>query len=95
MQVLTDPSSDINDVTKALRHYIKTEEKDRQRSLNHFRHMQQELDLNDENVVGEEETIREQALDHMQIVDQRIQQAIDMLSRVPEYESQIRKEIGQ
>ena len=92
--MLTNPDSDITDITKALRHYIKTEEKDRQRSLNHFRHIQQEIDLSEPNAIHEEETIREQALDHMQIVDQRIQQAVDMLTRVPEYETQIRKDIG-
>ena len=40
------------------------------------------------------ETAREQALDHMDIINQRINQAIDMLRRVPDFEVKIRGQIG-
>ncbi len=72
---------------KALQHYIKTEQKDRLHTINHFKHIK-EVDP------AQAETLREQNLDHLDLIDARIQQAVDMLSRVPKYEKKIRSQIG-
>ena len=80
--MLQQPNPDAAEVTKALRHYIKTEEKDRLHSLNHYRHMQEEV-LDGPDAVHQAETLREQALDRMEIINQRIAQAVKMVDRAP------------
>ena len=74
-------------ILKGLKHYIKTEQKDRLHTLNHYKHL---LDTDP----AEAQTISQQSLDHLKIIEQRISQAIDMLSRVPNLEKKIRLQIG-
>ena len=93
LQELTRANADANDIMRALRHYIKCEEKDRLHTLNHYRHMQVAAEEGPDSI-HQQETIREQALDHMEIINQRIQQAVNMLSRQPSMQQDIRRQIG-
>jgi hypothetical protein len=86
MEVLTDPRADATNILKALKHYVKTEQKDRMHTVNHYKHL---LDT----VPADATSVRQQTLDHLHIIDQRIQQAVDMLNRVPEYEQKVRMQI--
>ena len=74
-------------ILKALKHYIKTEQKDRMHSVNHFKHLR-------DTDPAEAERVRQQSLDHLQIIHQRIQQSIQMLDRVPEFSKKIQLQIG-
>ena len=93
LQELTRANADANAIMRALRHYIKCEEKDRLHTLNHYRHMQVAAEEGPDSI-HQQETIREQALDHMEIINQRIQQAVNMLSRQPSMQQDIRRQIG-
>jgi len=79
-----DPQS--ANILKALKHYIKTEQKDRLHTVNHFEHLR-------DTAPAEAERIRQQTLDHLAIIDQRIQQAIQMLNRVPDFAKKIQLQI--
>ena len=74
-------------ILKSLQHYIKTEQKDRMHTVNHFKHLR-------DTDPAEAETIRQQTQDHLAIIDQRIQQSIEMLNRVPNYADKIRIQVG-
>lgn len=86
MEVLTNPNSDAARILKALKHYVKNEQKDRMHTVNHYKHLM-DTDASEANAV------RQQTLDHLHIIDQRIQQAIDMLNRVPNFEKKVREQI--
>jgi hypothetical protein len=87
MEALTEPNPDASDILKTLIRYVKAEEKDRLHSVNHFLHLQttgtpEELDV-----------ARQQTIQHLDIVDERIKEAINMLARVPTLEKKIRTQI--
>jgi len=86
METLTNPQADAARILKALKHYVKNEQKDRMHTVNHFKHL---LDTDN----SEAAAVRQQTLDHLHIIDQRIQQAIDMLNRVPNFENKVRTQI--
>ena len=44
---------------------------------------------------AEADAVREQTLNHLDLIQARIQQAIDMLNRAPKYEKKIRSQIGE
>ncbi len=73
---------------KKLEHYIKKEQKDRMHSINHFKHLH-------DTDPAEAERIRRQTLDHLAIIDQRIQQSLEMLNRVPEFAKKIQAQAGE
>ena len=75
-------------ILKALKHYLRVEEKDRVHSINHYKHVR------DTENSDAAEILRERTATHLKILTERIQQAIDMLSRVPDYEKKIRSQIG-
>lgn len=75
-------------ILKNLKHYIKVEQKDRMHTVNHLKHL---YDVDPTKA----EAIKQQKLDHLKIIDQRIRQSIDMLKRVPEFEKKIRLQIGE
>ena len=56
-------------------------------SINHFKHLR-------DTDPGEAERVRQQTLDHIQIIHQRIQQSIQMLDRVPDFAKKIQIQIG-
>jgi len=68
-------------------HYIKTEQKDRIHTINHYQHVQESDPV-------EAESIRSDIADHLRGTDQRVTQAIDMLDQLPKYEKKIRAQIG-
>lgn len=74
-------------VLKSLMHYIKTEQKDRIHTINHYQHVQESDPV-------EAESIRSDIADHLRGTDQRVTQAIDMLDQLPKYEKKIRAQIG-
>ena len=75
-------------VLKALKHYIKAEQKDRLHTVNHYKH---EADTDSKEALS----LRPQTLNHLRIIDQRVQQAVDMLNRVPKIEKKVRTQIGE
>ncbi|MRC57045.1 hypothetical protein GH877_30865, partial [Bacillus thuringiensis] len=56
-------------------------------SINHYKH------VHDTENADAAEVVRQRTMTHLKILTQRIQQAIDMLSRVPSYEKKIRSQI--
>lgn len=86
MAALQRDKPDAAVILKTLEHYIKTEQKDRMHTVNHYKH------LRDTNP-AEAEKIRQQTLDHLAIIDQRIQQSVEMLDRVPDFAKKIRLQI--
>lgn len=86
MTALQKPTPDGQAIAKALKHYIKAEEKDRLHSINHYKH------LRDTDPV-EADRIRQQTLSHLAIIDQRIEQSREMLNRVPELAQNIQLQI--
>jgi len=86
MDALTTQDADAAYILKALEHYIKAEQKDRLHTVNHYKH---EIDMDPKEALS----LRSQTLNHLRIIDQRVQQAIDMLNRVPLLEKKIRTQI--
>ena len=82
------PPPQTTHILKALEHYIKAEQKDRLHSINHFKHLR-------DTDPSEAEAVREQTLNHLDLIQARVQQAVDMLNRVPKYEKKIREQIGE
>ena len=74
-------------ILKALKHYIKTEQKDRMHTINHYEHIR-------DTAPEQAGHVREQTMDHLSIIDQRIEGAIQMLNRVPDYSKKIQLQIG-
>ena len=77
-------------IYRNLRDYIKVEERDRQHTLNHFTHVR------DHNI-NEARRIQPQSLDHLNVLDERINQSLDMLHHFKEIEKNefdITKKIG-
>lgn len=68
-------------------HYIKTEQKDRVHTINHYQHIQESDPV-------EAESIRSDVADHLRGTDQRVTKAVDMLGQLPKYEKKIRTQIG-
>ena len=59
------------------------EQKDRMHTINHFKH------LRDTDPI-EAERVRQQTRDHLAIIDQRMQQSVEMLNRVPDFAKKIK-----
>lgn len=75
------------DIVKALQAYIRVEQKDRLHAVNRYQHV---LDTD----LDEAQALRPQIIEHLKVVSKRIEQAINMLSRVPKLEKNIRSQIG-
>ena len=56
-------------------------------TINHFKHLR-------DTDPAEAESVRQQTEDHLAIIDQRIQQSIEMLNRVPNFAKKIKVQIG-
>ena len=56
--------------------------------MNHYKH---EVDTDPKEAL----TLRPQTLNHLHIIEQRVQQAIDMLNRVPQLQKKILAQIGE
>ncbi|XP_048772125.1 amyloid-beta precursor-like protein isoform X2 [Ostrea edulis] len=74
-------------VLKHLKHYIRVEEKDRLHSLNHFTHVKKS---NPE----EAKLIQSQVIEHMKVIDERINQSLDMLHHFPKVERKLKPQVG-
>ena len=75
-------------VLKALKHYIKTEQKDRVHTITHYQHVQRSNPV-------EAEAIFAYVADHLRVIDQRLTRALDMLHRLPKQEKKIRQHVGE
>lgn len=73
-------------VLSYLKLYIRTEEKDRLHSVNHYEHLR---DTDPEEAIR----IRHSVQEHLKLITKRIEQAIDMLKRHPDLEKKIKPEI--
>lgn len=71
-----------------LKQYIRVEEKDRLHTVNRYEHLR-------ETDPQEASFVRESLVKHLNLIDERIEEAIDMLKRVPELEKKIREEIDE
>lgn len=86
MDTLNDDESEASDILKALQSYIRVEQKDRLHTVNRYQHV---LDTD----IDEAKALRPQVVEHLKVVSKRIEQAINMLSRVPKMEKKIRVQI--
>lgn len=77
---------DMMRVSKSLRQYIKAEEKDTMHTINHYTHIK--------NTNAAEATrIHPHVIQHLQLCQQRMEQALEMLKRYPDIERKVRPEI--
>lgn len=86
MDILNAVKSEASDILKALQNYIRVEQKDRLHTINRYQHV---LDTD----IDEAQVLRPQVIEHLKIVSKRIEQAINMLSRVPKVEKKVRVQI--
>ncbi|XP_033758807.1 amyloid-beta A4 protein-like isoform X2 [Pecten maximus] len=86
MTELQKPHVDVQRVYKFLKEYIKVEEKDRSHTLNHFVHVRN-------TDIEEAKRIQKSSLDHLSVLDQRINQALDMLNHFEKIKLEIKPEI--
>jgi E2 domain of amyloid precursor protein len=75
-------------ILNTLVQYVKAEQKDRVHTINHYEHVEESDPV-------EAETQRAAVAAHLRGIDERVTQAIEMLSRVPKYEKKIRQQIGE
>ncbi|XP_060073144.1 amyloid-beta precursor-like protein isoform X2 [Ylistrum balloti] len=83
MTELQRPHVDFQRVFKFLKEYIKVEEKDRTHTLNHFVHVRN-TDME------EAKRIQKSSLDHLDVLDQRISQALDMLDHFQQIKQKVK-----
>ncbi|OWF49758.1 amyloid beta A4 protein-like isoform X2 [Mizuhopecten yessoensis] len=83
MTELQRPHVDVQRVFKFLKEYIKVEEKDRAHTLNHFVHVRN-------TDIEEAKRIQKSSLDHLSVLDQRINQALDMLNHFNKIKLEVR-----
>ncbi|XP_074653490.1 amyloid-beta precursor-like protein isoform X2 [Tubulanus polymorphus] len=69
-------------ITRALEHYIRAEQKDRIHTINHFEHVR-EVDPE------EAERLYADIREHLNVIDKRIEQSMQMLQRVPQLREKI------
>jgi hypothetical protein len=86
LTALADPEPDATHVLTALMQYVKAEQKDRVHTINHYEHVEESDPV-------EAESQRSTVAAHLRGIDERVTQAIDMLSRLPKYEKKIRAQI--
>ncbi|KAK7105271.1 amyloid-beta precursor-like protein [Littorina saxatilis] len=77
---------DVMRIAKNLRNYIKAEEKDSMHTVNHYSHVKAAMSV-------EATRIHPHVLQHLQLCQQRMEQALQMLERYPEVERKVRPEI--
>jgi len=75
-------------VLNALVQYVKAEQKDRVHTINHYERVEESDPI-------EAESQRASVAAHLRGIDERVTQAIEMLSRLPKYEKKIRQQIGE
>ena len=75
------------DILKALKHYVKVLQKDRLHVVNHFRHLQ---DTNP----ADADANRTPMSSRIDSIDQQLQEALDMLDRLPKFKNKITQQIG-
>lgn len=76
-----------SDVVDALKRYIRIEQKIRLHDVNRYEHLA-------DRDPAEADSVRQQIIDHLHLVDVRILDTLDLLSRVPQWEKKIRIQMG-
>merc|ERR1712168_752994 len=77
---------DVKEILKTLKRYIKTEKKDCEHTIKHYEHLK-----NTE--PAEADRISRQVVDHLKICEERINQSLAMLNRVPDMKNEILKKM--
>ena len=77
-----------DEIVWALHAYIKAEEKDRIHTVNHYEHVRFTS-------AREASRIHPFIVNHLKLTEQRIDQALEMLTRYPEIEAHLKPEIGE
>lgn len=72
---------------RALKQYIKAEQKDRTHTLSHYKRVEESDPI-------EAEAIFSYIADHLRVIDERLTQALGMLHRLPKLEKKIRQHVG-
>lgn len=88
MEALTVSKPKAANILKRLKQYLKAEQKDRMHAVNHYKHM---IDSYPEYA----SKIRTQTIEHIKIIEQRMNQSLTMLKRVPQFEAKIKHQIEQ
>ncbi|XP_055867532.1 amyloid-beta precursor-like protein isoform X1 [Biomphalaria glabrata] len=81
-------SGDVDRIIRYLRGYIKAEEKDRMHTVNHFEHVKYSSPR-------EAARIKPLIVTHLRLSEQRIDQALEMLTRYPDIEVKVKPEIDE
>jgi len=79
---------DTERITEDLQAYIKSEEKDRMHTVNHFEHVKFSN-------AKEAKRIQPFIVNHLRLSEQRIDQAMDMLARYPDIEIKVKPEVDE
>jgi len=94
----------------SLLQYVKAEQKDRVHTINHYEHVEQSDPVEaqkdrvhtinhyehvEQSDPVEAEAQRSTVAAHLRAIDERVTQAIDMLTRLPRFQRKIRAQIGQ
>lgn len=78
----------VSHIAKNLRQYIRAEEKDITHTVDHYSHVRQTNS-------AEATRIHPHVIKHLQLCQQRMEQALEMLERYPDIERKVRPEIGE
>ena len=78
----------IHKIKKYLDAYIRVEEKDRMHTLNHFTRVRR-------NDPAEAQNMQKDTIEHLKVIDERIQQSLDMLHHYQKIEKQILPDINE
>jgi len=76
------------EVVKSLQHYIRVEQKVRLHDINRYEHLADRDPL-------EADAVRQQFIDHLHLVDVRIQETLDLLKKLPKLEKKIRVQMDE
>jgi hypothetical protein len=86
VETIDDDDTDLAEILKSLKQYVKALQKDRLHTVNHYKHL---LDTDPEVA----ENSRPQMADHLRGIDQHLTDALSMLNRVPKYKNKIIQQI--
>lgn len=75
------------ELVEALEHYIRVEQKIRLHDVNRYEHLA-------ERDPKEADAVRQQIIDHLHMIDVRIQDTLDLLGKLPQHEKKIRMQMG-
>lgn len=78
----------LKDVLKVLKHYVRVEQRDRMHTINHYLHLNQ-------TDPASAEASHALVAEHLRTIRQRVNRALEMLNRVPDYKEEILRKISE